>query len=98
MLYTITSLAQGWHVVYSKELSLYHIIPNRSTGCLDKSPGRGYIRFREPGATVINMIYNLPSKLGGASNRRGAFIGDNMVLASCPWGPDTANGVGILTK
>ena len=57
------------------------IIPNRSTGCLDKSPGGGYIRFREPGATVTNMIYNRnrPSKLGGASIRRGAFIGDYTV-------------------
>ena len=45
----------------------YPIIPNRSTGCLDKSPGGGYIIFREPGATVTNMIYkrNWSSKLGG---------------------------------
>ena len=37
--------------------------------------------MREPGATVTNMIYrrNWPSKLGGASIRRGAFIGDNTV-------------------
>ena len=34
----------------------YRIIPNRSTGCLDKSPGGGCIRFREPDATVTNMI------------------------------------------
>ncbi len=59
----------------------YRIIPNRSTGCLDKSLEGGYIRFREPGATVTNIIYkrNRPSKLGGASIRRGAFIGDNTV-------------------
>ena len=63
------------------KLIAYRIIPNRSTGCLDKSQGRGYIRFREPGATVTNMIYkrNRPSKLGGASIRGGAFIGDNTV-------------------
>ena len=24
----------------------YRIIPNRSTGCLDMSPGGGYIRFK----------------------------------------------------
>ncbi len=61
---------------------LYHIIPNRSTGCLDKSPGGGYIRFREAGVIVTNMTYkrNQPSKLGGASIRRGAFIGDNTVI------------------
>ncbi len=61
---------------------VYRIIPNRSTGCLDKSPGGCYIRYREPGATVTNIIYkrNRPSKLGGASIRRGAFIGDNTVF------------------
>ena len=60
----------------------YPIIPNRSTGCLDKSAGGGYIRFREPGATVTNMIYkrNWSSKLGGASIRGSAFIGDNTVF------------------
>ena len=49
----------------------YRIIPNRSNGGLDKSPGGGYIRFREPGATATNMIYkrNWPSKLRGASIR-----------------------------
>ncbi len=53
--------------------TVYGIIPNRSTGRLDKSQGRGYIRFREQGATVTNMIYkrNRLSKLGGA------YIGDN---------------------
>ncbi len=59
----------------------YRIIPNRSTGCLNKSLEGGYIRFREPGATVTNMIYkrNRTSKLGGAFIRSGAFIGDNTV-------------------
>ncbi len=44
---------------------------------------RVYIRFREPGATVTNMIYkrNRPSKLGGASIRRGVSIGDNAVIS-----------------
>ncbi len=43
---------------------------------------RAICRFREPGATITNMIYykrNRPSKLGGASIRRGAFIRDNTV-------------------
>ena len=64
----------------------YRIIPNRSTECLDKSPGGGYIRFREPGATVTNFIYkrNRPSELGGASIRSGAFIGDNTVIVCVP--------------
>ncbi len=65
-----------------KLVRIYRIIPNRSTGCLDKSPVGGYIRFREPGASVTDMIYkrNRRSKLGGASIRRGAFIGDNTVI------------------
>ena len=64
--------------------NIYRIIPNRSTGYLDKRPEGAYIRFREPGSTVTNMIYkrNRPSKLGGASIRRGAFTGDNTVLVS----------------
>ena len=37
-------------------LITYCIIPNRSTGRLDKSPGGCYIRFREPEATGTNMI------------------------------------------
>ncbi len=66
----------------SEAILAYRIIPNRSTGCLDKNPGGGYIRFREPGTTATNMTYkrNRPSKLGGASIRRGAFIGDNTVF------------------
>ena len=43
-----------------------------------------FIRFREPGEIATNMICkkNWPSKLGGASIRRGAgaFIGDNTVI------------------
>ena len=39
-------------------LTIYHAIPNRSTGDLDKSPVGGCIRLREPGGTVTNMIYN----------------------------------------
>ena len=52
------------------------IIPNISTRCLDKNPGGGYIRFREPIATVTNMMYkiNWPSKLGGV-----LLLGDNTV-------------------
>ncbi len=48
-----------------ENLIKYRIIPNRSTGGLDKSPRVDYIRFREPCATVTNMIYerNRPSKL-----------------------------------
>ena len=70
--------SRPWQVLWTM---MYRIIPNRSTGCLDKSLEGGYIRFREPGATVTNIIYkrNRPSKLGGASIRRGAFIGDNTV-------------------
>ena len=28
---------------------------NRSIGCLEMSPGGGYIKFREPGTTVTNI-------------------------------------------
>ncbi len=71
-----------WDMAYIQWDKLYYrIIPNRSTGCLDKNPGGGYIRFREPGTNATNITYkrNQPSKLGGASIRRGAFIGDNTV-------------------
>ncbi len=71
-------------VTLKVQVDQYRIIPNRSTGCLDNSPGGGYIRFGEPGATITNMIYkrNQSSKLGGAFIRRGAFIGDNTVCKS----------------
>ena len=55
----------------------YCIIPNRSTGCLDKSPRGCYIRFREAGTTVTNVIYrrNGRSELEGASIRRVPLLG-----------------------
>ncbi len=55
----------------------YRIIPNRYTRCLDKSTGGGYIRTKEPGATVTNMIYkrNRPPKLGEASIRGVPLLG-----------------------
>ena len=67
----------SFHTCIMNDMIIYHILHNRSTGCFDKSPGEGYIRFREPGATVTNMIHkrNWLSKLRGASIRGVPFWG-----------------------